>query len=84
MTEFEAATNEAEGKTPSMDIGGKTITFPAQLPPGIAAAVQMGRADVVYRILAGDDEDTLTHLMIHMTEEDFDQVAGLYGLTAEK
>lgn len=81
MTEpFEAAENEANGVPPSMEVGGRTVSFPAKLPPGIAAAVQMGRADLMYKILAAGDEELLEHLIVHLQEEDFDEIAGLYGL----
>jgi hypothetical protein len=92
MEEFEAAVNESNGESPSMEVAGRVVLFPAKLPLGLAAAVQMQRADVVYRILANGasfaepvdedaDDEVLVHLMMHLSEEDFDRVAALYGTT---
>jgi hypothetical protein len=81
VTEFEAAENEAAGVGPSMEVGGKTVQFPAKLPPGIAAAAQMERADIMYKILAGGDDELLEHLLIYLQEEDFDRIAQLYGVS---
>lgn len=81
MSELEAAVAETEDRRPSMEVGGQTVRFPAKLPPGMAAAVQMQRLDLVYKILSGGDEKLLDHLIVHLSEDDFDEVAKLYGLT---
>lgn len=80
--EFTAAENEANDVGPSMEVAGRKVTFPAKLPPGAAAAVQKGRADWLYEILSGGDEDLEHFLVVNLMEEDFDRVAELYGLTA--
>jgi hypothetical protein len=81
-SEFEAASNEQDGGRPSMTIAGRKVEFPAVLPPGIAAAVQKGRADWIYEILSGGDEELEHFLVLHLSNEHFDEVAALYGLNA--
>lgn len=78
-TDFDAAAAESSPKT--MQIGDRTVQFPAELPPGVAAAAQMERVDLIYRILAQGDDDLLEHLILHMSEADFQAVGELYGVS---
>ena len=82
MTAFDAAEAEAAGTGPVVDIDGRAIRFPVKMPPGVAAAAQMGRLDVVYRILASGDEDTLVWLLEHLFEEDLERIFEAYGITS--
>ena len=79
-TEHEAAVAAVNGRGPVVEIAGKPIEFPAQLPPGIAAAAQMQRLDVVYTILSGGDEDTLAWLLEHLYEDDLERIFEAYGV----
>ena len=81
MTAFDAAEAEAAGTGPVVDIDGRMVAFPAKIPIGIAAAAQMQRLDVIYRILSSGDEDTLVWLLEHMDEDDFTRVIEAYGVT---
>ncbi len=79
---FDAAVSEAASEAKVLTIAGRECKFPAKLPLGIAAALQMQKVGWVYQILADGDEKLLEHLVFHMTEDDIERLAPLYGVTA--
>lgn len=81
VSEVDAALAEEAGVAPTVTIGGKTITLPTTVPIGIAPAAQMGRMDLVFRLLSGGDEEILEHLIMHIaTADDLNMVFGAWGL----
>jgi len=78
--EAHAAAEAEAGKGPVLTIGGRKVEFAARPPLGIAPAAQMQRVDLIFRLLARGDEDLLEHLILHMSEQDLEDLFTEWGV----
>lgn len=76
-----AAATEGDGSGHTLEVKGRVCEFPPKVPPGIAAALQMERLDLFYKILSGGNEELLEHLIVFADEDDLKAIGALYGVT---
>lgn len=89
MTDFEAASREAAGEGPVIEVGGREVRFRPRLPIGIATATQRQDFVRMVEILCKgaefvepeeDDPPVQDFLEDNLYEDEFDNIAKAYGL----
>lgn len=77
---IKAADREAAGEGPTVRIAGKVYQLPAKLPLAVAVAVTENDMRTVVEVLFGTQ--AAADVLPHLTVDDLDPIANLYGTTA--